>query len=370
MRYKKILKFFLYELFILIMEIQVNYNATTHNIKLNENMQLGDILEKSLSNNLLMIHEVYGIYFIENDKSTYFGSDDIPFHFTWKRFTSEFKDITNLYLQSKVEKQSDSFSETLMQRYILYLSTKEDELIARNFETESGTQQNNNNISPMQIFNPNFFINMNNNNNSNTEPAANPSNNNQTSPPQENPIMNQISRMFNLSFPENNVRNQQVFEFTFPLSNQNNNNNAQNSSDNNDEPTIERIFNIQSQPINFSAPSNNIGALMDNLQEVISNVLNERMQQMQNMEDVPVVLTEDQIKELPSGPYKDVKKSDRVDSTQCGMSLEDFEEDTNILLLPCHHAFNYEYIKRWLTENSNKCPTCRAEVAEGIPKEE
>ena len=52
---------------------QVNYNATTHNIKLNENMQLGDILEKSLSNNLLMIHEVYGIYFIENDKSTYFG---------------------------------------------------------------------------------------------------------------------------------------------------------------------------------------------------------------------------------------------------------------------------------------------------------
>jgi hypothetical protein len=349
-------------------------------------MQLGDILEKSLSNNLLMIHEVYGIYFIENDKSTYFGSDDIPFHFTWKRFTSEFKDITNLYLQSKVEKQSDSFSETLMQRYILFLSTKEDELIARNFETESGTQQNNNNISPMQIFNPNFFINnispmqifnpnffinMNNNNNSNTEPAANPSNNNQTSPPQENPIMNQISRMFNLSFPENNVRNQQVFEFTFPLSNQNNNNNnAQNSSDNNDEPTIERIFNIQNQPINFSAPSNNIGALMDNLQEAITNVLNERMQQMQNMEDVPVVLTEDQIKELPSGPYKDVKKSDRVDSTQCGMSLEDFEEDTNILLLPCHHAFNYEYIKRWLTENSNKCPTCRAEVAEGIPKEE
>lgn len=350
------------------MEIQVNYNATTHNIKLNENMQLGDILEKSLSNNLLMIHEVYGIYFIENDKSTYFGSDDIPFHFTWKRFTSEFKDITNLYLQSKVEKQPDSFSETLMQRYILYLSTKEDELIARNFETESGTQQNNN-ISPMQIFNPNFFINMN-NNNSNTEPAANPSNNNQTSPPQENPIMNQISRMFNLSFPENNVRNQQVFEFTFPLSNQNNNNNAQNSSDNNDEPTIERIFNIQNQPINFSAPSNNIGALMDNLQEAITNVLNERMQQMQNMEDVPVVLTEDQIKELPSGPYKEVKKSDRVDSTQCGMSLEDFEEDTNILVLPCHHGFNYEYIKRWLTENSNKCPTCRAEVAEGIPKEE
>ena len=46
------------------------------------------------------------------------------------------------------------------------------------------------------------------------------------------------------------------------------------------------------------------------------------------------------------------------------------EEDTNILLLPCYHAFNYEYIKRWLTENSNKCPTCRAEVAEGIPKED
>jgi hypothetical protein len=343
------------------MEIQVNYNATTHTIKLNENMQLGDILEKSLSNNLLMIHEVYGIYFIQNEKSIYFGSDDIPFHFTWKRFTSEFKDITNLYLESKIEKQSDPFSETLTQRYILFLSTKEDELIARNFETENATQQNNN-ISPMQFFNPNFFINM--NNNTNVESSANPTNNNETSPSQENPIMNQISRMFNLSFPDNNNnnnRNQQIVGFTLPLSNQNNNN---------EEPTIERIFNIQSQPINFSAPSNNIGALMDNLQEVITNVLNERMQQMQNMEDVPVVITEDQIKELPFGPYNEVKKNHRVDSTQCGMSLEDFEEDTNILLLPCYHAFNYEYIKRWLTENSNKCPTCRAEVAEGIPKED
>ena len=374
------------------MNIQINYNATTNLLPINETMQLGDILEKTLSHNHLMIHEIYGIYFVENNKINYFGSDDVPLHFTWKRFSEEFKNINNLFLQTKNEKNGDNFSDTLMQRYILFLSTKEDEIIARSFEQNSNPFNQQPLIPPpMQLFNPNFYINMNpvnmnidanhdNNQNVEEEVAEEADENleeeeveqeNIDNVPQlQNNIIQEFINIFNQPVQNNNLNNQRIIEFLVPLNNLNQQPNNNNQNQNNQQPDIERIFNLQNLPIQYSPASNNIGALMDNLQNLINNAINQQINNAQNMENVKVVLTQEQINELPKGPYQEVKRSFRVDSNQCGMSLEDFEDDTEIMVLPCYHAFQQEYISKWLTENSNKCPTCRAEVAEGTPLEE
>ena len=52
----------------------------------------------------------------------------------------------------------------------------------------------------------------------------------------------------------------------------------------------------------------------------------------------------------------------------CTISLEKFRNDSDILILPCDHIFNFNDCKKWLLNNSHKCPICRESVGENYPK--
>lgn len=62
---------------------------------------------------------------------------------------------------------------------------------------------------------------------------------------------------------------------------------------------------------------------------------------------------------------------------RCLICLEDWEDDDDVRVLSCRHAFHVGCVDRWLTGTSNTCPLCRKAgvtkndsaplLAEGVP---
>jgi hypothetical protein len=55
---------------------------------------------------------------------------------------------------------------------------------------------------------------------------------------------------------------------------------------------------------------------------------------------------------------KDEYKKDEKNTT-CPIMTTMFEENQDVIQLPCSHIFDAEAIKRWLTEEKAECPVCR-----------
>ena len=60
-------------------------------------------------------------------------------------------------------------------------------------------------------------------------------------------------------------------------------------------------------------------------------------------------------------PQKFYKKNEENTNIQCPIFCYEFEENEEIIKLPCNHNYNIEAITKWLTEESNTCPICRYE---------
>ena len=89
---------------------------------------------------------------------------------------------------------------------------------------------------------------------------------------------------------------------------------------------------------------------------------------MDTQDDVCIVLEKEQIDSFLTTTYGEIKNSKTHHHiTKCAMTLEPFEDDTTILVLPCKHYFCKDSITEWLTVHSNKCPTCRSECGKGKP---
>jgi len=69
---------------------------------------------------------------------------------------------------------------------------------------------------------------------------------------------------------------------------------------------------------------------------------------------------------LPRGTYQSLREQNIIhqECLRCGISLEDFQDDSEIVVLPCRHAFMEAQIRRWIiTDRHTTCPTCRAPVS-------
>jgi hypothetical protein len=55
--------------------------------------------------------------------------------------------------------------------------------------------------------------------------------------------------------------------------------------------------------------------------------------------------------------FRDAK--DIENNLKCSIMCETFQEDDDIIQLPCNHCFFAEPIMKWLTEDSCECPVCR-----------
>lgn len=76
------------------------------------------------------------------------------------------------------------------------------------------------------------------------------------------------------------------------------------------------------------------------------------------------LLTAEQINNLAAGNYVDLLSQGLIlpECTQCNITLEEFSSESRVIALPCKHAFHENAIRYWLTNNSNRCPICRANV--------
>ena len=92
-----------------------------------------------------------------------------------------------------------------------------------------------------------------------------------------------------------------------------------------------------------------------------------QVEQPVNQEDVKVVLKESDFNQLPIKKYSAVKDdSNYPKNTKCSLTLEDFKDNDDVVILPCKHYFSMD-IKPWLTQHSHKCMICRAESGKGTP---
>jgi len=120
--------------------------------------------------------------------------------------------------------------------------------------------------------------------------------------------------------------------------------------------------------------SNFIGNLLAGPPPPWQYILDQQQQQSQgqveqpvNQEDVKVVLKESDFNQLPIKKYSEVKNnSNYLKITKCSLTLENFKDNDDIVILPCQHYFSMG-VKDWLTQHSHKCIICRAESGKGTP---
>jgi hypothetical protein len=61
------------------------------------------------------------------------------------------------------------------------------------------------------------------------------------------------------------------------------------------------------------------------------------------------------------GKYCDLQSSLKFEKVECGISLEEFKDDSNIVILRCGHAFIEESFHEW-TKKQRICPACKQRI--------
>lgn len=90
-------------------------------------------------------------------------------------------------------------------------------------------------------------------------------------------------------------------------------------------------------------------------------------------DNVPVTLSNEQYNILQKKKYKDVidlyktTHQNEQPYNTCPITREQFDDDTDVVILGCGHYFSEDGIKPWLSEQSTKCPCCNADVRESLP---
>jgi E3 ubiquitin-protein ligase BIG BROTHER-like protein len=72
-------------------------------------------------------------------------------------------------------------------------------------------------------------------------------------------------------------------------------------------------------------------------------------------------LSADTIASLPSKRYKEGDNQNGTNES-CVICRLDYEDDEDLILLPCKHSYHSECINNWLKINK-VCPVCSAEVS-------
>lgn len=81
---------------------------------------------------------------------------------------------------------------------------------------------------------------------------------------------------------------------------------------------------------------------------------------------VNIVATKKDINKFKIVKFLEIKDDDEFPKlTKCNITLDDFEDDSEVMILPCKHFYLVEPLKKWLLEHSNKCPMCRKECCIG-----
>lgn len=82
---------------------------------------------------------------------------------------------------------------------------------------------------------------------------------------------------------------------------------------------------------------------------------------LQSLNQTPTykkVISDEGKNDLKKMPYK----KNELYNTSCPILMVDFEEDQEVIVLPCNHCFLPEAIEKWLEEEKAECPVCRLKL--------
>ena len=79
----------------------------------------------------------------------------------------------------------------------------------------------------------------------------------------------------------------------------------------------------------------------------------------ENKTKIKKVIADSELEKLK--PQKFNKINETETNIQCPILYYNFEENEEIIKLPCNHNYNCEAIIKWLSQESNTCPVCRHE---------
>lgn len=91
----------------------------------------------------------------------------------------------------------------------------------------------------------------------------------------------------------------------------------------------------------------------------------------QNQENVPLVLTENALKQLDKLDYEQLKnRSNVTEEDTCSICLDKLksEDQQTLTILKCKHYFHYDCVYEHLSTYDYHCPICKAEVGEHYAK--
>ena len=157
---------------------------------------------------------------------------------------------------------------------------------------------------------------------------------------------------------------------TYPLSDITNNTFNQNFNNLFYGPENDQLFNLFEPNISnninsiFSL-SNFLGQEINSYNEINNNNILNLFNQIfnvpinQNYQDIPIVITDESFDKLKKCKYVELQDDIKFNNKKCMITLDEFQDNDDILVLPCNHVFKIDEITDWLKHNSYKCPICR-----------
>jgi len=288
--------------------IQVSFENETRTITISNNTKLGSFAKRCLDIYDLSVQTVSGIYFYFIDANVYIGdAEENDFQKTYSELCIEYEDISHFTIELKSHSNRSQVDiEKFQQDY-------------ENFNNYSSGH-------PMIYYN---------------RPVFNITNNYSEQPRQD--------RMLNMDFMYHYDPNTGRFV--------NNQSRTEQRTSSPPQESPQESYHREQNTGSNSRTTNPYTNLIDLLGLFTGNV---------NSEADTRVLTSTEINYLPCGEYRTLRNRILPECTSCHITLEEFNDNTRVMVLPCRHAFTENAIVRWLRQSSNKCPVCRVEVAAGV----
>lgn len=80
-------------------------------------------------------------------------------------------------------------------------------------------------------------------------------------------------------------------------------------------------------------------------------------QSLYDSSPIKMVISDEEKNKLIPIKYKDALHKEQ--NIACFITQDDFQEEDNIIQLPCNHCFTPDSIMHWLVEECAECPVCR-----------
>ena len=319
----------------------VSFRNEARRVTVNDMTKIGAFIEKSISIYDLNVDDISGIYFVNNDNQEIFLNDfiDTKFFDTISTLLHKYPDINLFTITTSRHLRTPHFINKFRREYKRFITNNSQPNNRVFFDRPYMNVTNNyyngqvqpdlslNQLNtPITYYRAEMFVTNNYFNDATPRPQPQPQPQTQ---PQPNPVQQPHIRI-----PEPEIINR-IF-----------NNNAANNA-NNIEIELNYLYNPERGRFNIiqNSPRNNI---IDYIYNIITTT-------------TTPVISDETINQLQRGTYTSLREHIIPECTQCTISLEDFSDTTEVIVLPCRHAFTADGIRTWLQTNTT-CPTCRGDI--------